>query len=55
MSSEECAAGIIDAIEKKKRTLVFTLMIKRTVFLNRLIPSIADKLTHKFGFFKMEN
>lgn len=50
MSSEECAAGIIAAIEKKKRTLVFTFNDKRTVFLNRLIPSFADKLTHKFFF-----
>lgn len=50
MTAEECASGILTAIEKRKRTLVFTFNDKRTVFLNRLIPSIADKLTHKFFF-----
>ena len=50
MTSEECAAQILHAIEKRKRTHVFTMNDKRTVFLNRLIPSVADKLVRKFFF-----
>ncbi len=50
MTSEECAAKIIKAIEKRKRTLVFTLADKRTVLLNKLFPSLADKLVKKFFF-----
>ncbi len=50
MSSEECARHILKAIEKRKRTLVLTFTGKRTVFLNRLFPKLADKLTHKFFF-----
>ena len=50
MSSEECAAKIVRAIEKRKRTLIFTLADKRTVFLNKLLPSLADRLVKKFFF-----
>ena len=50
MSSNECALHIIKAIEKKKRTLVLTFTGKRTVFLNRFFPSLADKLVNKFFF-----
>ena len=50
MSSEECAARILKAVEKRKRTLVFTWGDKRTVLVNKLFPSWADKLTHKFFF-----
>ena len=50
MSSNECALHIIKAIEKKKRTLVLTFKGKRTVFLNRFFPSLADKLVNKFFF-----
>lgn len=50
MSAEECAAQIMDAIEKRKRTHVFTMNDKRTVFLNKLIPSITDKLVRKFFY-----
>ena len=50
MSSSECALHIIKAIEKKKRTLVLTFTGKRTVFLNRFFPSLADKLVNKFFF-----
>jgi short-subunit dehydrogenase len=50
MSSDECALHIIKAIEKKKRTLVLTFTGKRTVFLNRFFPSLADKLVNKFFF-----
>lgn len=50
MSAEECAAHIVHAIEKRKRTEVLTFTGKRTVFMNRFFPSLADKLTHQFFF-----
>jgi short-subunit dehydrogenase len=50
MSAEECAQHILDAIEKRKRTLVLTFTGKRTVFMNRFFPSLADKLVRKFFF-----
>ncbi len=50
MSASVCAAHIVDAIEKKKRTLVLTFTGKRTVFMNKFFPGLADKFTHKFFF-----
>lgn len=52
MSAEECAHHILDAIEKRKRSLVLTFKGKRTVILNKLFPSLTDKLVHKFYFEK---
>lgn len=50
MSAEECAGHILQAIEKRKRSLVLTFTGKRTVFMNRFFPSLADKLVRKFFF-----
>jgi short-subunit dehydrogenase len=50
MSSEECAAHIIKAIAKRKRSLVLTFTGKRTVFMNKYFPAWADKLAHQFFF-----
>ena len=50
MSSEECAAHILNAVKKRKRTLVLTFTGKRTVFMNKFFPSLADKLVKKFFF-----
>ena len=50
MPAELCASYIYDAIEKKKRTLVLTFQGKETVWLNRLLPSLADKLVRKFFY-----
>ena len=50
MSAERCAALILKAIEKRKRTLVLTLTGKTTVFLNRFFPSLSDKLIKKYYF-----
>lgn len=50
MTADECAIHILDAIERRKRTLVLTAQGKQTVWLNRLWPSLADKLTYKFFF-----
>ncbi len=52
MSAEECAHLILDAIEKRKRSLVLTFTGKRTVLMNKLFPSLTDKLVHKFYFDK---
>lgn len=50
MSPEECAAHILTAIEKRKRTLILTRQGKETVLLNRFLPSFTDKMVHKFFF-----
>lgn len=44
MSAEECARIIIDAVEKRKRTVIMTGQGKLAVWLNKLFPSLADKL-----------
>lgn len=54
MSSQKCAVHILKAIEKRKRTLVLTFTGKRTVFMNKFFPSLADKLVKKFFFKKGE-
>ena len=50
MSAEECAAHILTAIRKKKRTLVLTFTGKRTVFLNKFFPKLTDNMVYKFFF-----
>lgn len=50
MPAEECAREIINAVEKKKRTLVLTFNGKQTIFVNKFFPSWADKLVHNFFF-----
>lgn len=50
MTAKECAEHIINAIEKRKRTLVLTFTGKQTLFLNKFFPSWTDKLTRKFFF-----
>jgi short-subunit dehydrogenase len=50
MSSQECAAHIIRAIEKRKRTLVLSFNGKQTVFLNKLFPSLTDRIVRKFFY-----
>jgi short-subunit dehydrogenase len=50
MSAEEVAARIEKAIEKRKRTLVLTFTGKRTVFMQKFFPKLADKLAYKFFF-----
>ena len=50
MSAEACAEHIVHAIEKKKRSLVLTFMGKRTVFMNKFFPGLADKFAYKFFF-----
>ncbi|HSK13129.1 MAG TPA: SDR family oxidoreductase [Phnomibacter sp.] len=50
MSADECADHILNAIAKRKRTIVLTLQGKVTVWMNRLFASLADKMVHNFFF-----
>jgi len=50
MSAETCAGYILNAIEKRKRTLVLTFQGRFITFVNKLFPSLADKLVHRFYF-----
>lgn len=50
MTAEECANHILKAIRKRKRTLVLTFTGKRTVFMQKFFPKLADKLVRKFFF-----
>jgi short-subunit dehydrogenase len=47
MTAEECARHILKAIERRRRTLILTLLGKVTVLLNKMAPSLADRLTYK--------
>ncbi len=50
MRTATCAAHILKAIEKRKRSLVLTLSGKGTVLINNLFPCLADKLVRKLYF-----
>lgn len=50
MTAEKCANHILKAIRKKKRTLVLTFTGKRTVFMQKFFPKLADKFAYKFFF-----
>lgn len=47
MSAEECAHRILRAIESRKRSVVMTGQGKLTVWLNKLLPGLADKLVFR--------
>lgn len=47
MSAEECARIIMEGIRNRKRTIVMTGQGKLTVWLNKLFPSLADKMVYK--------
>ena len=50
MTAERCAHLCLRAIEKKKRTLVLTFTGKRTVFMQKFFPKLADRFTYNFFF-----
>ncbi|MER3497964.1 MAG: short chain dehydrogenase [Chitinophagaceae bacterium] len=50
MTAERCAEIILNAIRKRKRTVVMTFTGKRTVFMNRFFPRMADKFTRRFFY-----
>lgn len=52
MTAEEVASRIVDGIVARKRTLVMTGQGKLTVWLNKLLPALADKLV--FNHFTKE-
>lgn len=47
MSAEECARLTLEAIAKRKRTLVMTTQGKLTVWVNKFFPSFADSQVYK--------
>jgi len=47
MSAETCAGIILDAAEKRKRTVVMTSQGKLTVLLSKLLPGFLDGLVYK--------
>ncbi|MGZ3854239.1 MAG: SDR family NAD(P)-dependent oxidoreductase, partial [Flavisolibacter sp.] len=50
MTPEQCAKRILNAIRKKKRSLVMTFTGKETVFMQKFFPGLADKFVRKFYF-----
>jgi len=50
MTAEECARHILNAIRKKRRSLVMTFTGKETVFMQKFFPGLADKFVRKFYF-----
>ena len=44
MSSEEVALKIVDAVGKRRRSIVLTSQGKLVVFLNKFFPSLVDRL-----------
>lgn len=46
MTSEVCAAHIYRAVEKRKKTLVLTAQGKITVFLNKWMSGVLDKVVY---------
>lgn len=46
MSAEEVAKHILNAVEKRKRSLVLTSQGKLTVFLNKFFPSWVDRMVY---------
>ena len=50
MTAEECAVHILNAVRKKRRSLVMTFTGKETVFMQKFFPGLADKFVRKFYF-----
>ena len=54
MTADQCAAITFGAIEKRKRSLIYTFADKRTIFLQKFFPKFADKLVYNFFYKKGE-
>lgn len=52
MTPDVVAQHILNAIVKRKRTLVLTFTGKRTVFMNKFFASLTDKLTRSYFYKK---
>lgn len=46
MSADECAGHILRAVKNRKRELILTTQGKLTVFINKWLPALADKLVY---------
>jgi dehydrogenase/reductase SDR family member 7B len=46
MSPEEVAQHILNAVVKRKRSLVLTFQGKLTVFMNKWVPGFMDKIVY---------
>lgn len=47
MSAERCAEIILNAVKKRKRTVIMTLIGKMTVWVNRIFPGFVDKRAYR--------
>jgi dehydrogenase/reductase SDR family member 7B len=47
MSPEEVAYEILKAVKKRKRQLILTSKGRWTVFLNKWLPAITDRIIYK--------
>jgi short-subunit dehydrogenase len=47
MTASACALHITRAIARRRRTVVLTLLGKVTVFINKVAPALADRLTYR--------
>jgi short-subunit dehydrogenase len=54
MTAEKCAEITLRAIAKRKRTLIYTFADKRTVFMQKFFPKLADRFVRNFFFKKGE-
>ena len=52
MTAQECARHVLRAIQRRKRTLVLTFLGKVTVLINKVAPSLADRLTYNHYYNK---
>lgn len=52
MTAEDCALLILKGIQKRKRTMVMTKQGKATVWLNKILPALMDKIV--FNHFAKE-
>jgi short-subunit dehydrogenase len=52
MTAAQCARHITRAIQRRRRTLVLTLLGKFTILLNKVVPSLADRLTYRHYYNK---
>jgi short-subunit dehydrogenase len=46
MTSEQCAAHVLNAVEGRKRSVVLSLQGKLAVWLSKFFPSVADKMVY---------
>jgi short-subunit dehydrogenase len=46
MSAEECADHILNAVKRRKRDLILTFQGKLTIFLNKWIPGLMDRMVY---------